>query len=117
MIFGDAFYKGLLPGRPQDTRGVAISLVNVNPLVTERVDTILSRTSGAGASNAEISYEVNYGFALAPGLAVKPFVQFISHPDQAAVAAPSGNNTHAMFVGAMLERNLASMFGLPTLGR
>jgi porin len=116
-IFGGAYYKGLLPQRPHDTAGIAISLVNVNPLVAERVDSILSQTTGGNASRAEISYEVNYGFALAPGLSIKPFVEFISHPDQAAVAAPSGNNTHAMFVGALLEWNLANMFGMPTLPR
>jgi porin len=117
MIFGGAFYKGLLAQRPHDTAGIAISLVNVNPLIADRVDSILSQTSGGNASRAEISYEVNYGFAVAPGLSIKPFVQFISHPDQAAVARPTADNTHAMFVGAMLEWNLASMFGLPTLSR
>ncbi|HSZ53778.1 MAG TPA: carbohydrate porin, partial [Caulobacteraceae bacterium] len=83
----------------------------------ERVDSILSQTTGGNASRAEISYEVNYGFAVAPGLSIKPFVEFISHPDQAAVPSPSGNNTHAMFVGVFLEWNLANMFGLPTLPR
>jgi carbohydrate-selective porin OprB len=117
MIFGGAFYKGLFASRPHDTAGVAISLVNVNPLITERVDSILSQTNGGAASHAEIGYEVNYGVAIAPGLSIKPFVQFISHPDQAAVAAPSGNNTHAVFVGALLEWNLANMFGLPNFPR
>lgn len=117
MIFGGAYYKGLFPHRPHDTAGVAISLVNVNPLVTERVDSMLARTTGGNASNAEISYEANYGIAVAPGLSIKPFVQFISHPDEAAFVAPKGVDTHAVFVGALLEWNLASMFGLPTLPR
>ena len=117
MIFGGAYYKGLFPHRPHDTAGVAISLVNVNPLITERVDSMLAQTTGGRASNAEISYEVNYGVAVAPGLSIKPFVEFISHPDQAAFVAPHGVDTHAVFVGAMLEWNLANMFGLPTLPR
>ncbi|HEY2051664.1 MAG TPA: carbohydrate porin [Caulobacteraceae bacterium] len=117
MIFGGAFYKGLFPSRPHDTAGLAISLVNPNPLVTERIDSMLALTTGGAASHEEIGYEVNYGIAMAPGFSIKPFVQFISHPDQNAVAAPSGNNTHAIFVGALLEWNLANVFGLPNFPR
>ena len=78
---------------------------------------MLALTTGGAASHAEIGYEFNYGIAIAPGLTIKPFVQFISHPDQFAVATPSGNNTHAIFVGALLELNFVNMFGLPILPR
>ena len=117
MVFGGAYWKGLVPGRPNDTLGTAISLLNVNPRITERIDTTLAKSSRGQASRSEISYEVNYGMAVAPGLTFKPFAQFISHPDQSSSAAPSGNNTHALFVGALFEANMASLFGLPTLGR
>jgi len=76
----------------------------------------LSQSGGGQASRAEISYEVNYGLVNAPGMMFKPFFQFISHPDQASATRPSGNNTHAIFVGALFEVDVAQLFGLPTLG-
>ena len=117
MIFGGAYYKGLLPGRVNDTAGLAVSLLGVNPGITERIDTVLAKSTGGQASRSEISYEAYYGIAVAPGLTVKPFLQFISHPDQASSARPSGNNTHALFVGALFELDAAYLFGLPAMGR
>ena len=43
------------------------------------------------------------------------YIRF-SHPDQATIATPSGNNTHALFVGAFLDVDLAQLLGLPSLG-
>jgi carbohydrate-selective porin OprB len=116
MVFAGAFYKGPFARRPHDTLGVAVSLVGVNPRITERVNSLLSLTTGGHASRSEISYEVNYGFAIAPGMMIKPFLQFISHPDQANATIPSAHDTHAIFVGALFEVDVAHLFGLPTLG-
>jgi porin len=117
MIFVGAYYKGLFAQRPKDTLGVAVGLVDVNPRVTERVNSTLSRTTGGQTAGSETSYEVNYGFAIAPGMMIKPFVEYLSHPDQATSGAPSGKNTHALFVGALFEVDVAHLLGLPTLGR
>jgi carbohydrate-selective porin OprB len=116
MIFAGAHYKGLFPQRPNDTLGVQASLLYVNPRITERVNSILAQTTGGQASRSEIYYEVNYGFFVAPGMQIKPFFGFMSHPDQAAVSTPSGNNTKSIFVGALFEVDMAHLFGLPTLG-
>jgi hypothetical protein len=50
-------------------------------------------------------------------LSIKLLFGFISHADQANVEAPSGNNTHAFYVGALFEVNAANLLGLPTLGQ
>ena len=117
MVFGGVYCKGIVPDRPNDTAGLAVSLLGVNPRITERVTSLLAKSTGGQASRSEISYEVNYGLAVAPGFTVKPFLEFISHPDQSGAAAPSGNNTHALFVGGLLEVDATNLFGLPTLGR
>ena len=117
MVFVGAYDKGLFPSRPNDTLGVSVSLLNVNPRITERIDSTLAKSGGGQASRSEIGFEVNYGVAIAPGLTIKPFVQYISHPDQASSTRPTGNNTHAMFVGALFELDAAHLFGLPTLGQ
>jgi hypothetical protein len=48
---------------------------------------------------------------------LKPFFGFMSHPDQAAVATPSGNKTHAVYLGVLFEVDMAHLFGLPALSR
>ena len=117
MVFGGIYGKGLVPRRPNDTAGLAVSLLGVNPRITERIDSLLAKSTRGQASRSEISYEVNYGLAVAPGLTFKPFLQFISHPDQSSSAVPSGSNTHALFVGGLFELDATQLFGLPTLGR
>jgi carbohydrate-selective porin OprB len=115
MFFGGAYYKGVFAQRPNDTLGVQVSVITLNPRVTERVTSILSKSTGGQASQTEVYYEVNYGIAVAPGMMIKPFFGFMSHPDQAIFGPPSGNNTHSIFVGALFEVDAAHLFGLPTL--
>jgi len=117
FLFAGAFYKGPFEARPNDTFGFAVSYIGLNPRVTERINTVLSRSTRGQASRSEISYQVNYGIALAPGVQLKPFFEFISHPDQVASRVPSGNNTHAVFVGAAFTLLVPETFGLPRLLR
>jgi porin len=117
MVFAGTYYKGPFVPRPNDTLGFAVSLVDVNPRLTERVNSVLSKTTGGQASASEISYEVHYGVALAPGMTLKPFVGFMSHPDQVNNPTPSGNITHATYLGVLFEVDMAHLFGLPTLSQ
>lgn len=116
MVFGGVYWRGPFALRPVDTVGVAISYTAVNSRITERVDSMLSKTGGGQASRGEVSYQANYRFAVAPGFEIKPFAEFISHPDQEASASPSGNNTHAVLVGALFEVDAAALLDLATLG-
>ena len=117
MIFGGVYYKGLFTPRPNDTFGVQVSFLNVNPRITERLNSVLSKTTGGQVSGAEIDYEVYYGLAVAPGMTLKPFFGFMSHPDQVDSPTPNGNLTHAVYLGVFFEADLAHLFGLPTLSR
>ena len=116
VIFAGAYCKGMFASRPTDTVGFAVSLLGVTPRITER-NTGLARSTGGQTSRTEIGYEVNDGFGIAPGFRFKPFLQCISHPEQATSARPSGDNTHALFVGGLLELDVVNLFGLPTLSR
>ena len=48
---------------------------------------------------------------------LKPFVGFMSHPDQVNSGAPSDNVTHTVYLGVLFEVDMAHLFGLPTLSR
>lgn len=117
MIFAGAYYKGPFAPRPNDTLGLAVALVDVNPRLTERINSVLSKTTGGQASASETSYELYYGVAVAPGMTLKPFVGFMSHPDQVNNPVPNGNITHAVYLGILFEVDMAHLFGLPTLSR
>jgi porin len=117
MVFAGAYYKGPFAPRPNDTLGLAVSLVDVNPRLTQRINSVLSKTTRGQASASEIDYEAYYGVAVAPGMTLKPFVGFMSHPDQVNNPAPSGNITHAVYLGVLFEVDMAHLFGLPTLSR
>lgn len=116
-VFAGAYYKGPFASRPNDTVGAAVTYIGLNPRVTDRIDSVLSRSTRGQSSKSEISYQINYGLAVAPGVMFKPFFEFISHPDQIASAVPSGNNTHAEFVGAAFTLLIPETFGLPRLLR
>jgi porin len=117
MVFAGAYYKGPFAPRPNDSAGLVASLLEVNPRITERINSVLSKTTGGQASQAEIDYEVYYGIALAPGMILKPFFGFMSHPDQVNNPAPSGNLTHAIYLGVLFEVDVAHLLGLPSLSR
>lgn len=117
MVFGGVYWRGPFRARPVDTVGVAVSYTAVNSRITERIDSVLSKAGGGQASRSEVSYQANYRIAVAPGFEIKPFAEFISHPDQEASAKPSGNNTHAVLVGTLFEVDAAALLGLATLGR
>jgi porin len=117
MVFAGAYYKGPFAPRPNDTAGLVASLVEVNPRITERINSMLLKTTRGQASQAEIDYELYYGIALAPGMTLKPFFGFMSHPDQVNNPAPSGNITHAIYLGVLFEVDVAHLLGLPTLSR
>jgi porin len=117
MVFAGAYYKGPFAPRPNDTLGLAVSLVDVNPRLTQRINSVLSKTTRGQASASEFDYEAYYGVAVAPGMTLKPFVGFMSHPDQVNNPAPSGNITHAVYLGVLFEVDMAHLFGLPTLSR
>jgi porin len=75
MFFAGAYYKGLFAERPTDTLGLSSTLINVNPRITERNNSVLSKGTRGKTSDAQVAYEVNYGIAVAPGMTFKPFFQ------------------------------------------
>jgi carbohydrate-selective porin OprB len=52
MLLAGAYYKGQFPQRSNDTIGFSTSLINVNPGITERNNSVLAKTNGGQASGA-----------------------------------------------------------------
>jgi porin len=58
----------------------------------------------------QTALELNYGFAVAPGFLFYPYVQYVMHPDQLALAVPDPNDRHATVVGFRTVMRFDQMF-------
>ncbi|MCJ2068552.1 carbohydrate porin [Methylobacterium sp. J-030] len=74
-------YRGLLPGRSNDTAGVAVSYARISPSVrgADR-DTILETGIAMPRRRFEALVEATYQAVLAPGVTVQPNLQYVFHP-------------------------------------
>lgn len=117
MIFGGIFWKEPFRSRPEDTRGLAVTCTAVNPRITGRVGSMLLKGTRGQASRGEIPYQANQGYRLAPGLTIKPFVDFISHPEQATLNNPGIGDPYSVQVGALCRIELGPLLGLPLIAR
>ena len=114
MFFAGAYYKGPFAQRPNDTLGFAVSLLNVNPRIDERLDSILVQSYRRPGERD--------GDRLRGVLRLRRRTR---HDDQAVlrvhvpsrpgdIPAPSGNITHAVYFGVLFEVDMAHLFGLPS---
>ncbi len=82
---GGVSYKGLFPGRPSDTTGIAAAYARVSPVVTEA--DIAAGTPLVRDDQAVI--EGTHQFTVLPGLSVQLDAQYIIHPGAHGVADPT----------------------------
>ena len=79
-------YKGLLPGRPDDTAGISGAYLRIAPdLATQ------DRLAGAAPLVRDYSglIEATYQAVVLPGFSVQPDVQYLFHPGAHGVADPN----------------------------
>ena len=74
-------YRGLLPGRSNDTAGLAVSYARVSPSAQgfDR-DTILATGTAMPRRRFEALFEATYQAVLGPGVTVQPNLQYVFHP-------------------------------------
>jgi carbohydrate-selective porin OprB len=110
--------KGQFASRPNDIFGADVVFAGFNPRLTEAINEKIIKAGNSGqVSGQETMFEVNYAIAVAPGIAVEPFAQYVMHPDQYTLPKPSGNVTHSLMVGIGLTINFNDAFGMPQLSR
>jgi len=74
-------YRGLFPGRSDDTLGLAVGLTRISR-AARRLDMIAAVLGDAPTPrrSAETLVEATYQAVLAPGIALQPIVQYVVHP-------------------------------------
>jgi porin len=107
---------GLAESRSEDTINFVVSLIQFDPREVEfRDDLATLNGSSVRMSSTETDFEVNYGFAVAPGLTLHPYLQYIMHPDDLTETVPDTHDNHTVVLGAFLTTSFNTLFGLPHL--
>ncbi len=79
-------YKGLIPGRPDDTFGIAGGYGRISPSVSQG-----DVANGAAplVRDFEAVIEVTYQYTVVPGFSLQPDFQYLIHPSAHGVADPA----------------------------
>jgi porin len=117
-LAGGISWVGPLLGRPADTLNVGAQYWNWNRKTVEAH----FLASGLPMPPSEWQLELNYTYALAPGVSVIPVVAYQINPDGGLAGAgllqPNGRSPrNAWILGAQLAVGLNGAFGLPSFVR
>ena len=84
-VDGGVAYKGLIPGRPDDTVGVAAAYGKISPAVSTG-----DIVSGAAPliRDYQAVIEATYQYSVVPGFSLQPDFQYIVHPGAHGIADP-----------------------------
>lgn len=82
-VDGGLSFKGLIPGRSDDTIGLAAAYTRASPKLAQT-----GAQTGALVPDYEALIEATYQIAIVPGFTIQPDFQYIIHPGAHAVADP-----------------------------
>ncbi len=100
-IYAGFFTRGPFQLRPYDTVGFQanyIALAHAGPVQSPHAQ--------------EWVFELNYGINVASGVTLKPYVQYVLHPDMIGFP-PTRKVNDATVVGLLLSVNMNAALGLP----
>jgi porin len=106
--------KGPFAARPQDSLGLVFVVSVLGSAYRAAIDQALAGNGRLAAT--EQTVELNYGFELAPGMEVKPYLQYIQNPEYDGVPLPA-HDPHALVIGFAYTVNIPNLLGLPALTR
>jgi porin len=100
--------------RAADTVNLLVSTQNFDSREEEARDLLAVARHVVGYhAGQETGLEVNYGAAVAPGLSVYPYLQYVKNPDQIGVAVPDPKDDHSLALGVRATVRFDVLFGLP----
>lgn len=84
-VDGGVSYKGLIPGRPDDTAGISGGYARISPDV--RAANVASGLAPV-VGDYQALIEATYQFSVVPGFSLQPDFQYIFHPGAGLVSDP-----------------------------
>ncbi len=112
---GGMVWQGPFASRPHDNLNIVGEYYKLgNELVNYQTGTVMAGNTHAG--NTTELLQVTYNAAIAPGISIGPFWEYIINPVTGG-SDPNGRIKNATQVGGMLQVALPDLLGLPTLAR
>ena len=106
---------GPLAFRSADTLNVLFDYQVFDPREKAVREAVAAAHGLSYVMRAESGVELNYALAVAPGVAVSPFTQYIVNPDQLGLAVPKPGNRYAVVVGFRSVFVFGRLLGLPVV--
>ena len=101
------------PSRPNDTFGFIAYDYTLNQRAVENENNfIASRGIRGTIKAAQFNLQLNYGIHLAPGIVLKPDIEYDINPDQLNSPSPNPRIHDALVVGAQFSINVADALGM-----
>jgi porin len=103
--------------RPNDTLCLGMAMISFTSKDVESLSGMRSNGGGTGrVPGQEWIVELNYGCQLAPGVVVRPNLQYIIKPDPGYTPTYPRNIPNAFVIGLQITASLDTLFGLPHIG-
>jgi len=113
-IRGGIVKAGTFKSRGHDTAGLAFSPTCFTSKEVAYLTGMRSKAGGEGrVPSNEWNLELNYGYELAPGVVLRPDVQYVIHPDSRYTPSYPSNIPNAFVIGLQVNANIGTLFNLP----
>jgi porin len=107
---------GTFTGRDRDTAGIAFSDTEFTANEVAYLSQMRALGGGFGTVHShEYIIEAMYGFAAAPGVTIRPNLQYIINPDSRYTPTTPKNIPDAFVIGLQITANLGDLTGLPRM--
>jgi len=103
---------GPIAARAADSLNVLISYQKFDSRLRAARQAIAAAHGISYTMKDQTGFELNYGFALSPGVVLYPYAQYVIHPDQLPLAIPNPRDTHATVVGLRATIRFDTLLGL-----
>jgi len=107
---------GPFASRPNDTLGLVGSYIRLG---SRQVDFLQASRALAGGTDAvrrgEGIFELNYGFAAAPGVRLSPNIQYVKNPDNLPRPQAIRQSKDILAFGLRLSVDFATLLGMPAM--
>ena len=115
---GGLVKTGTFASRPSDTLNFGVAMIGFS---SKEIDFLsAARRAGGGSGRVpseEVVLEVNYGYQVAPGVVVRPNLQYIINPDSRYTPNFRRDIPNAFVVGLQINVAADTFFRLPHIGQ
>jgi porin len=105
---------GTFGSRGHDTVGLGFSPTTFTSKEVAYLTGMRIEAGGKGrVPSSEWNLELNYGYEVAPGIVLRPNIQYVIHPDSRYTPSYPSDIPNAFVIGLQINANIGTLFNLP----